>query len=315
MEYKDYYKILGVDRSATEKEITKAYRKLARKYHPDVNPGSKEAEERFKEINEAHEALSDAEKREKYDQLGANWRQWQNMGGDPRGFDWGQWYAQPGGGRVHVQYGDLGDLFGGAGGGGFSDFFEAIFGGLGQRGTGSGGARAQPRAARGQDYEQEVEITLEEAFAGTTRVLQKDGRRLEVKIPPGVETGSKVRMRGEGGEGLGAGGKGDLYLRVKVLPHRTFERQGDDLYCEAPVELYTAVLGGEARVPTLKGGAVLKIPAETQSGKSFRLKGQGMPYLSDPEQRGDLYATVKVRVPQNLTEGERELFQQLAGMR
>jgi curved DNA-binding protein len=315
VEYKDYYKMLGVDRNASEKEIKKAYHKLARKYHPDVNPGNKQAEEQFKEINEAHEVLSDPEKRKKYDQLGSNWQQWQNMGGDPRGFDWNQWYAQPGGGRVHVQYGDLGDLFGGTGGGGFSDFFEAIFGGLGQRGTGSWGARAQPRAARGQDYEQEVEITLEEAFAGTTRVLQKDGRRLEVKIPPGVESGSKVRMSGEGGEGFGGGTKGDLYLRVKVLPHRTFERQGNDLYCEVPVDLYTAVLGGEVRVTTFKGGAMLTIPPETQSGKTFRLKGQGMPRLKDPQKRGDLYAKVRVTVPQKLTDGEKELFRQLASMR
>jgi curved DNA-binding protein len=315
VEYKDYYRMLGVDRNASEKEIKKAYHKLARKYHPDVNPGNKQAEEQFKEINEAHEVLSDPEKRERYDQLGSNWRQWQNMGGDPRGFDWSQWYAQPGGGRVHVQYGDLGDLFGGTGGGGFSDFFEAIFGGLGQRGTGSWGARAQPRAARGQDYEQEVEITLEEAFAGTTRVLQKDGRRLEVKIPPGVESGSKVRMSGEGGEGFGGGTKGDLYLRVKVLPHRTFERKGDDLYCEVPVDLYTAVLGGEVRVTTFKGGAMLTIPPETQSGKTFRLKGQGMPRLKDPQKRGDLYAKVRVTVPQKLTDGEKELFRQLASMR
>jgi curved DNA-binding protein len=315
VEYKDYYKMLGVDRNASEKEIKKAYHKLARKYHPDVNPGNKEAEEQFKEINEAHEVLSDPEKRKKYDRLGTNWQQWQNMGGDPRGFDWSQWYAQPGGGRVHVQYGDLGDLFGGSGGGSFSDFFEAIFGGLGQRGGGTWGTRAQPRAARGQDYEQEVEVTLEEAFSGTTRVLQKDGRRLEVKIPPGVETGSKVRMSGEGGEGFGGGTKGDLYLRVKVLPHRTFERQGNDLYCEVPVDLYAAVLGGEVRVTTLKGGAMLTVPPETQSGKTFRLKGQGMPRLKDPQKRGDLYAKVRVTVPQKLTDGEKELFRQLASMR
>jgi curved DNA-binding protein len=160
-----------------------------------------------------------------------------------------------------------------------------------------------------------VEITLEEAFSGATRILQKDGRRLEVKIPPGVESGSKVRMRGEGGGGLGGGAKGDLFLRVKVLPHRIFERKGDDLYSEVRVELYTAVLGGEVRVPTLKGGAMLKIPAETQSGKSFRLGGQGMPSLKDPEKRGNLYANVRVDVPQDLTDGERELYQQLASMR
>jgi curved DNA-binding protein len=313
MEYKDYYKILGVGKKASDTEIKKAYRKLARKYHPDVNPGDPDAEEHFKEINEAHEVLSDPEKRKKYDQLGTSWRQYQRTGADASGFDWGQWYAQPGGGRVHVEYADLGDLFGG--GGGFSDFFSAIFGGMGRGGGASWGMGGQPRTGPGQDYEQEVEVTLEEAFSGTTRVLQKDGRRLEVKIPAGVATGSKVRMRGEGGQGAGGGTKGDLYLRVRVLPHRSLERKGNDLHCEVPVDLYTAVLGGEVRVPTLKGGAMLRIPPETQSGKTFRLKGQGMPLLKDPQQRGDLYAKVMVKVPENLSERERDLFTELAGMR
>jgi curved DNA-binding protein len=313
MEYKDYYKILGVGKKASDSEIKKAYRKLARKHHPDVNPGDPDAEERFKEINEAHEVLSDPEKRKKYDQLGASWRQYQRTGADASGFDWGQWYAQPGGGRVHVEYADLGDLFGG--GGGFSDFFSAIFGGMGRGGGASWGVGGQPRTGPGRDYEQEVEVTLEEAFSGTTRVLQKDGRRLEVKIPAGVATGSKVRMRGEGGQGAGGGTKGDLYLRVRVLPHRSLERKGNDLHCEVPVDLYTAVLGGEVRVPTLKGGAMLRIPPETQGGKTFRLKGQGMPFLKDPQKHGDLYAKVMVKVPENLSERERELFTELAGMR
>jgi curved DNA-binding protein len=314
MEYKDYYKILGVDKKASAKEIKKAYRKLARKHHPDVNPGDGAAEGRFKEINEAHEVLGDPEKRKKYDQLGSSWQQYQRAGAEPGGFDWGQWYAQPGGGRVHVEYADLGDLFGG-GGGGFSDFFSAIFGGAGRGAGGGRGAQSQYRAAPGQDYEQEVEITLEEAFAGASRVLQKDGRRLEVKIPAGVRTGSRVRMRGEGGGGLGAGAKGDLYLRVKLLPHHIFELKGDDLYCDVPVDVYAAVLGGEVRVPTLKGGVMLKIPPETQGGKVFRLKGQGMPQLKDSEKRGDLYAKVRVMVPQDLSAQEKELFTELADMR
>jgi len=261
MEYKDYYRILGVDRNATEKEIKQAYRRLARKYHPDVNPGDKEAEERFKEINEAYEVLSDPEKRRKYDQLGASWQQWQRMGGNPRDFDWSQWFSREWpGGRVHVEYGDLGDLFGE---GIFSDFFRAIFGDVGTRPR----ARwweARPRYARGQDYEQPVEISLEEAFRGTKRVLEKDGRRLEVTIPPGVKTGSRVRIAGQGGPGIGGGRPGDLYLKVTVLPHPIFKRQGDDLHCEVPVDLYTAVLGGEVRVPTLEGDVMLKIPPGTQ---------------------------------------------------
>ena len=313
MEYKDYYKILGVDKKASEKEIKKAYRKLARKHHPDVNPGDDGAEERFKEINEAHEVLSDPEKRKKYEQLGSSWRQHQRAGAEPGGFDWSQWYAQPGGGRVHVEYADLSDLFGG--GGGFSDFFSTVFGGMGRGASARRGAQSQSRAALGQDYEHEVEITLEEAFAGASRVLQKDGRSLEVKIPAGVRTGSRVRMRGEGGGSLGAGAKGDLYLRVKVLPHHTFDLKGDDLYCDVAVDVYAAVLGGEVRVPTLKGGAMLKIPPETQGGKVFRLRGQGMPQLKDSEKRGDLYAKVRLMVPQDLSAQETELFRELAGMR
>jgi len=312
MEYKDYYRILGVDRNATEKEIKQAYRRLARKYHPDVNPGDKEAEERFKEINEAYEVLSDPEKRRKYDQLGASWQQWQRMGGNPRDFDWSQWFSREWpGGRVHVEYGDLGDLFGE---GIFSDFFRAIFGDVGTRPR----ARwweARPRYARGQDYEQPVEISLEEAFRGTKRVLEKDGRRLEVTIPPGVKTGSRVRIAGQGGPGVGGGRPGDLYLKVTVLPHPIFKRQGDDLHCEVPVDLYTAVLGGEVRVPTLEGDVMLKIPPGTQGGQTFRLRGKGMPNLRNPRQRGDLYVKVQVQVPQNLSQRERELFRELAKRR
>ena len=313
MEYKDYYKILGVSKNASEEEIKKAYRKLARQYHPDMNPGDKAAEERFKEINEAYEVLSDPEKRRKYDQLGNSWRQWQRMGRDPSSFDWSQWFSgfEPGGVRVEYRdLGDLGDLFGG----GFSDFFQAIFGGMGTPRTGwTETRRAQPR--RGQDYTQPVEITLEEAFRGTTRVIQKDGRRLEVKIPPGVRTGSKVRVAGEGGPGIGGGAKGDLYLEIKVLPHPVFERDGDDLRCEVPVDLYTAVLGGEIRVPTLSGNVMLKIPPETQGGQTFRLRGKGMPNLRNPRKYGDLYAKLRIQIPKNLSPREKELFRELASMR
>jgi len=313
MEYKDYYKILGVNRNASEEEIKRAYRKLARQYHPDVNPGDKAAEERFKEINEAYEVLSDPEKRRKYDQLGSSWRQWQHMGRDPRGFDWSQWFSPgwPGGGRVRVEYGDVGDLEDFLSGMGFSDFFQAIFGGMGAPRT--GWREVRPR--RGQDYTQPVEITLEEAFRGTTRVIQKDGRRLEVKIPPGVRTGSKVRVAGEGGPGIAGGASGDLYLEVRVLPHSIFERDGDDLRCEVPVSLYTAVLGGEVRVPTLSGDVMLKIPPETQGGRTFRLRGKGMPNLHNPKKHGDLYAKLRIQVPQKLSQREKELFRQLASLR
>lgn len=317
MEYKDYYKILGVNRNADEKEIKRAYRKLARQFHPDVNPGDKRAEERFKEINEAYEVLSDPEKRTKYDQLGASWQQWQRMGGDPRHFDWSQWTTGAPGGVRFEWSGDLGDLFGGEGADVFSDFFRAIFGDMGPR-TGSVQdvfRSAGRRAARGQDMEANVEITLEEAYHGTTRVLERDGHRIQVKIPPGARSGSKVRVAGKGAPGSGGQPPGDLYLNITVEPHPVFKREDDTLRCTVDVDLYTAVLGGEVRVPTLDGDVALKIPAGTSSGKTFRLRGKGMPNPRKPQQHGDLLATVQVQVPQRLSARERELFQELARLR
>jgi curved DNA-binding protein len=304
MDYKDYYKILGVEKSASADDIKKAYRKLARKYHPDVNPNDKVAEDRFKEINEANEVLTDPDKRTKYDQLGSSWQAFQRAGGQ-EGFDWSEWVSTANRGG----YVDLNDILGGAGAGrsgSFSDFFEAIFGSMGQ-------ARSAPR--QGQDYTQKVEISLEEAFNGASRILRIGGRRIEVKIPKGAKTGTKVRVRGEGAEGMGGGSKGDLYLEIEVTPNPTFERVGDDLYTELPVDLYTAVLGGEATVPTFKGKIKLRIPPETQSGRRFRLKGQGMPYLKQADERGDLYAKVVVQLPQDLTPEEIALFEELADMR
>jgi curved DNA-binding protein len=316
MEYQDYYKTLGVEKNATGAQIKKAYRKLARELHPDMNPGNKRAEERFKQINEAYEVLSDPERRKKYDQLGASYQQYQRMGGDPRGFDWSQWAGgfggQPGG-NVRVEYGDLGDLFGG---GDFSDFFTSIFGGAG---AGQDVFRRASRSAssqgvRGRDSEQEVEITLEEAFSGTSRILSRDGQRIEVKIPAGASTGTKVRLKGQGTSGIG-GPAGDLYLVVKVLPHDTFEREGDNLRCKLSVDLYTAVLGGEVIVHAPGGDIKLKIPPETQSGRTIRLAGQGMPHLRDAKTRGDLLVQVQVLIPQKLMERERELFRELAKLR
>lgn len=305
MDYKDYYKVLGVDKSASTDDIKKAYRKLARKYHPDVNPNDKVAEDRFKEINEANEVLTDPDKRAKYDRLGSSWQAYQRAGGGS-GFDWSEWVssANRGGGYV-----DLNDILSGSGAGragGFSDFFEAIFGSMGQ-------ARSAPR--QGQDYTQKIEISLEEAFNGASRVLRVGDRRIEVKIPKGAKTGTKVRVRGEGAEGASGGPKGDLYLEIQVITHPTFERVGDDLYTELPVDLYTAILGGEATVPTFKGKIKLRIPPETQSGRTFRLKGQGMPQLKQSDERGDLYAKVVVQLPQNLTPEEIALFEELADMR
>ncbi|MBI5029545.1 MAG: DnaJ domain-containing protein [Chloroflexi bacterium] len=314
MEYKDYYKILGVEKNASEKDIKSAYRKLARKLHPDLNPNNKAAQEKFKEVNEAYEVLSDEGKRKKYDALGANWQQYEQFqrAGGQGPFQWGNGGTQY---RTFTQE-DLGNIFGNMGGagediGGFSDFFRTIFGE-----TGFGGAsRAQTRARRGQDIEQTLEITLDEAYRGATRIVQKDGRRLEIKIPPGVKTGSKIRYAGEGYPGMNGGPAGDMYLRIHITPHPTFERDGDDLRVEIPVDLYTALLGGEAHVPTLKGQLALKIPPETQSGKLFRLTGQGMPRLNEPNAFGDLYAKVRVVLPERLSNEERELVKRLADLR
>jgi curved DNA-binding protein len=311
MEYKDYYKILGVEKSATEKDIKSAFRRLARQHHPDVNPNDPGAEDRFKEINEAYEVLSDPEKRGKYDQLGTDWRRWQQTGGRPGDFDWSRWSAGEPGGRVHVRYGtpeDLEGLFGGSSP--FSDFFSQIFGGAGAR-SGGGGFQYEVRSQRGQDYEQPVEITLGEAFAGTSRILQRDGQRLEIKIPAGAKTGTRVRMSGEGGSGVGGGPAGDLYLRLKVLPDQQFDRKGNDLYTSVCVDLYTMVLGGEVPVPTMAGEVMLSIPAGTQNGRTFRLRGKGMPRLRHPDQSGDLYVKAEARIPTRLGPREQELFEEL----
>ena len=290
---KDYYKILGVDRKASEREIKQAYRRLARQYHPDVNPGDKSAEEKFKQINEAYEVLSDKENRQKYDKYGDQWQyadQFEKAG-------WQQapgWDFSQGGSRVFYSEGDFGSLF--------DDLLKGFRPG------------GQPQPRRGRDIEAPVEVTLEEAFSGSARTLNlPDGKRLEVKIPPGVKNGSRVRLASKGLEGYG-GAKGDLYLVTSVKPHRLFERRGDDLYVGVEVPLVVAMLGGEVQVTTLKGKLALKIPPETQNGRSFRLKGQGMPHLGNST-RGDLLARVEVVLPTNLTQQEKELFQRLGELR
>jgi curved DNA-binding protein len=302
MEYKDYYKILGVDRNANEDEIKRAYRQLALKYHPDKNPGDKRAEERFKEINEAYDVLGDSVKRSKYDQLGSSYRAWERMGGRPGGFDWSQWArGTPGGVRVEV--GDIGDLFGG-----FSDFFNAIFGGMaGQTQDFSGRARTRSR-----DFEQPVNISLTEAYNGTTRILRVDGRKIEVKIPPGARTGTKIRINLQ--KDPGNRDMGNLYLLVNVAPDPIYERRGDDLYVDVELDLFSAVLGGETRILTLAGDVMLTIPPGSQPGQIFRLKGRGMPKLSKPSEHGDLYARLQIKLPRRLSDHERDLFQQLADL-
>lgn len=278
------------------------------KYHPDRNPGNKEAEEKFKEINEAYEVLSDKEKRARYDQLGDSYSRWQQAGGSPGGFNWSDWTTQGQRGNYQqVNVEDLEDLFGG----GFSDFFSQIFGGMGQT---QSRTRTRREPARPAAYEQPVTITLDEAFHGTQRILQLDGRRLEVKIPAGAQTGTKVRVAGAGPVGPN-GQKGDIYLIIEVAPDSQYERKGNDLYTDVTVDLYTAVLGGQVNVPTPAGNVLLKIREGTQPGQTYRLAGRGMPYLKDPKTFGDLYARVRVQLPKNLTSEQRSLFEQLAHMR
>ncbi len=321
---KDYYSQLGVKRDASEREIKQAYRKLARKYHPDVNSGDKSAEAQFKQINEAYEVLSDKEKRRKYDQFGDQWQyadQFAKAGGQQTPF-WN--VSRSGGTQFYFGEQDLDSVF--------DDLFRGF-------GAGTFRRRAQPK--KGQDIDYPVEVTLEEAYHGTTRTLslgfeepcsrcQGTGRvqnvpcsvcrgsgvvsnlkRLEVKIPPGVRDKSRVRIAGKGGSGYGGAKNGDLYLVVSVKPHELFERRGDDLQVEIEVPLTVVVLGGEVDVPTPKGKLALKIPPETQNGRAFRLKGQGMPHLGKSS-RGDLLAKVKVVLPTNLSSQEKELFKQLS---
>lgn len=324
---KDYYNILGVKRDASEQEIKKAYRKLARQYHPDVNPGDKSAEARFKEINEAYEVLSDREKRQKYDRYGDQWQ-------------YADQFAKAG--RQQAQYWDFGT--GGAHGFRFEEAdLGSLFGDLFQ-GFGTRASRGRPRPRRGRDIEYPVEVSLEEAYHGASRILnleaeeacpscQGSGRiqnvvcsvcrgsgfaarvkQLEVKIPPGVKDGSRVRIAGKGEPGYAGGASGDVYLMISVKSHRLFGRKGDNLQVEVEVPLTVAVLGGEIQVPSLKGKLALKIPPETQNGQAFRLHGQGMPHLGNSS-HGDLLAKVKVVLPTKLSTEEKKLFEQFRQLR
>jgi DnaJ-class molecular chaperone len=302
MDFKDYYAILGVDKKASDADIKRAYRKLARQYHPDLNPGEKHAEAKFKEINEANEVLGDPENRRKYDELGANWRQYE--------------HAQPAGGRAThrtMTPEEMEELFGGGGGDPFSDFFHTFFGGdAGPAGRRSGRSR---RPTRGHDLEQPVDLSLEDVLSGTTRrvVISGDGadRTVDVRIPAGVKDGARVRAAAKGGSGHG-GEAGDLYLQVRVVPHSQFERRGQDLHTRVTAPVTTAVLGGEVSVPTLGGGSVrLRVPELTAAGRVFRLRGHGLPTVGKPDERGDLYATLDVQIPSSLNEEERRRWEAL----
>jgi curved DNA-binding protein len=286
MDYKDYYKILGVERKASEEDIRKAYRKLAMQYHPDRNPNDKQAEDRFKEINEAYQVLSDSKKRAHYDRLGSDYSTWQRRGA-PGDFDWSQYGGFPRGTRVE----DMDEMFGG----GFSDFFRTIFG-IGN-------------APAAQSYQQELVINLEEAYQGTTRLLQSNGKEKQVRIPAGVRTGSRVRVAGAGPNGL------DLYLIVNVEDDKRFERRGNDLHTTATVSVFTALLGGEAEVETLNGKLKLNIPAGTQPEQVFRLAGRGMPNVRNSNEKGDLFVRLKVSIPKYLSSKQRELLDEASRLK
>jgi curved DNA-binding protein len=289
MEYKDYYQTLGIGRDAKPDDIRKAYRKLAMQYHPDRNPGDKASEDRFKEINEAYQVLNDPQKRSHYDRLGSEYSRWQNRG-DPGDFDWSQWFGQaPQGTRV--EYGDIDDLFGG----GFSEFFRTIF-----------GMEGASTRSRPQGYQQPVQISLQEAYSGTTRQIQSNGRRIQVRIPAGVRTGSKVRVAGAGPQGL------DLYMIVEIPQDERFERDGSNLHTTATVDVFTAILGGEAQVETPAGSIKLNIPPGTQPEQVFRLAGRGMPNVKSPGTKGDLFVRLKVQVPRYLTGKQKELLEEVA---
>lgn len=300
--YRDYYKLLGVGRDAKAEDISKAYKKLARKYHPDLNPGNKEAEEKFKEINEAYEVLKDPEKRKLYDQLGQDWQNAQQ-------FQNGQGF---GGGQYTFNGQDMG-------GADFSDFFESIFGQAGARsGRGSqfgpdpfGGFSSRPR--RGRDVEAELPLTLEEVLRGgkrsVTLQMPTGPKTLEVNVPSGIRDGAKLRLSGQGDSAHGGGSPGDLFLRIKYEPHSRFKVDGDNIHCDVALAPWEAVLGAKVPVPTLEGDVELNIPAGSSSGRKFRLRGKG---LGAPSKRGDLLVRVMIRVPAELNPEQKELWEQVA---
>jgi curved DNA-binding protein len=305
MDYKDYYGILGVEKNATQEEIKKAYRQLAKTWHPDKNPGSKVAESRFKEISEAYDVLSDTQKKKHYDDLGKNWNKYQQYNNPyeyykqtrpndpPPNFDFSEIFG-----------GDSKAGSGGNNGGGFSDFFSNIFGGSEKK-----------KATKGQDYETEMEISLEDAYKGTTKIMTVMSQKLRIQLKPGVPHEQVLRLKGKGGEGTNGIPAGDLFVKVKILPHNLFKREGNDLHCELPVDLYTVVLGGKVFIETFDGGTNFILPAGTENGKVLRLKNKGMPNYANPAQMGDLFVKLNVQIPKNLSAQETELFNKLAEFR
>ena len=310
MDYKDYYKALGVEKTATPEQIKKAYRKLARQHHPDVNPNDQGAEQKFKEINEANEVLSDPEKRKKYDQFGADWQRYQQQpgggagrGGQPGGgFDWSQYTQGQGGGGGGSPFGEGED---------FSDFFGSLFGNMG----GSGRPRGGGRPGAGPDYQAELELTLEEAYHGGPRTITVHGKNLRLTIQPGVADGQTIRLRDQGGPGRQGGPNGSLLITFRIRPDVRYARTGNDLTQDVPVSLYKALLGGEQTVDTLSGPVKIKLKSETPNGTRLRLRGKGFPAYKHAGEFGDLYLRLTLVLPQHLTEKEIDLIQQLAALR
>ena len=308
MAFIDYYKVLGLDRSATQADIRKAYRRLAKQYHPDINANDPRAQERFQEINEANEVLSDPEKRKRYDEYGEHWAHAEEYEAQRR-----QYEQQYGGGQQYGDFGGFGGFsFGGFGDftrsegntGRFSDFFEQLFGGAGHRST-----RQQPM--RGTDYEAELHLTLRDAAETHKQVLSVNGKSIRVTIPAGVADGQRLKLRGHGGEAPQGGTRGDLYITFRIAPDNTFTRNGDDLYIRTALPLTTAVLGGEVNVPTLTGEVRMKVGAGTQPGSKMRLRGKGMPKYKKETERGDLIVTFDVHIPNTLTDEQRALYTRL----
>jgi curved DNA-binding protein len=299
MDFIDYYQVLGITKSATEDDIKKAYRKLARKYHPDVNPNNAEANKKFQQINEANEVLSDAEKRKKYDQYGKDWqhadqfeRARQSSGRQYAGGNGGQYYS-----------GDFDDF----GGGGFSSFFESMFGG-----QQSGGGRRNTKF-RGQDLQANLQLTLENAYTTHQQTITVNGKNIRITIPAGVENGQKIKLKGHGNAGVNGGPAGDLYITFVISEHPVFKRTGNDLYANVTIDLYTAVLGGDATIDTLSGKVKIKVAPETQPDTKTKLRGKGFPVYKKEGEFGDLYVNYKVQLPTHLTEKQKELFKELSG--
>jgi curved DNA-binding protein len=304
MDFVDYYKTLGVAKNASQDDIKKAYRKLARKFHPDVNPNDKEAHKKFQQINEAHEVLSDPEKRKKYDQYGENWKhadqyeqarqQQQQAGGGFEGFG--------GGGFGNFGGGDY--TYSGGEEGGFSDFFESLFGG-------ARGRRSQAKY-RGQDFNAELQLSLAEAYTTHKQTLTINGKNVRITIPAGVENGQQIKLKGYGSPGANGGPNGDLFITFVINNNTDFRREGNDLYKTEDIDLYTALLGGEKTIDTMSGKIKLKVNPETQNGTKIRLKGKGFPVYKKEGQFGDLYITWEVKLPTNLTQKQKDLFSELS---